>query len=49
MLTGGELKQDALFADFATLTVKAARERYGDAEELEAVRKAWEQVGVRLL
>ncbi|MFH8236494.1 M4 family metallopeptidase [Streptomyces sp. NPDC018321] len=49
VLTGGELAQDALFADFATLTVKAARERYGDAEELEAVRKAWEQVGVRTL
>ncbi|MEG3629702.1 M4 family metallopeptidase [Streptomyces poriticola] len=49
VLTGGELRQDALFPDFATLTVRAARERYGDAEELEAVRKAWEQVGVRLL
>ncbi|PVD10526.1 M4 family metallopeptidase [Streptomyces sp. CS207] len=49
VLTGGELAQDALFADFATLTVKAARERYGDAEELEAVRKCWEQVGVRTL
>ncbi|WP_369180129.1 M4 family metallopeptidase [Streptomyces mutabilis] len=49
VLTGGELAQDALFTDFATLTVKAARERYGDAEELEAVRKAWERVGVRTL
>ncbi|MFI0571588.1 M4 family metallopeptidase [Streptomyces tendae] len=47
VLTGGELAEDALFADFATLTLKAARERYGDADELEAVRKAWEQVGVR--
>ncbi|AKZ55629.1 Extracellular metalloprotease [Streptomyces ambofaciens ATCC 23877] len=47
VLTGGELAQDALFTDFASLTVKAARERYGDAEELEAVRKGWEQVGVR--
>ncbi|WP_345620447.1 M4 family metallopeptidase [Streptomyces ziwulingensis] len=46
-LTGGELKQDALFTDFAKLTVKAARERYGDGEELDAVGKAWEQVGVR--
>jgi Zn-dependent metalloprotease len=46
-LSGGELQQDASFTDFATLTVKAARERYGDADELEAVRKGWEQVGVR--
>lgn len=49
MLTGGELKEDALFADFATLTVKAARERYGAGGELQAVQKAWEQVGVRTL
>jgi len=49
VLTGGELKQQALFTDFATLTVKAARERYGAGDELEAVRKAWEQVGVRTL
>ncbi|MFJ2561943.1 M4 family metallopeptidase [Streptomyces sp. NPDC088770] len=47
VLTGGELHEDAQFADFATLTVGAARERYGsDGGELEAVRKAWEQVGV---
>ncbi len=49
VLTGGELAEDALFTDFATLTVKAARERFGDADELDAVRKAWEQVGVRTL
>ncbi|WNM35028.1 M4 family metallopeptidase [Streptomyces sp. Li-HN-5-11] len=49
VLTGGELQQDALFADFATLTVKAARERYGAGDELQAVTKAWEQVGVRTL
>ncbi|MFD5475357.1 M4 family metallopeptidase [Streptomyces sp. NPDC127105] len=50
VLTGGELHEDAQFADFATLTVRAARERYGsDGGELEAVRKAWEQVGVRTL
>ncbi|MFI1163388.1 M4 family metallopeptidase [Streptomyces sp. NPDC020801] len=49
VLTGGELKDDALFADFATLTVKAARERYGAGDELQAVQKAWEQVGVRTL
>ena len=49
VLTGGELQPDALFPDFAGLTLAAARSRYGDDEELEAVRKAWEQVGVRTL
>ncbi|TKT00691.1 M4 family metallopeptidase [Streptomyces lasalocidi] len=50
VLTGGELAERALFADFAGLTVKAARERFGDGgDEFEAVRKAWEQVGVRTL
>ncbi|MEV5080222.1 M4 family metallopeptidase [Streptomyces sp. NPDC056159] len=50
VLTGGELHEDAQFTDFATLTVRTARERYGtDGGELEAVRKAWEQVGVRTL
>lgn len=49
VLTGGELKEKAMFTDFATLTVKAARERFGDGEELDAVSKAWEQVGVRTL
>jgi Zn-dependent metalloprotease len=49
VLTGGELREDALFADFATLTVSAARERYGEGKELQAVLKAWEQVGVRTL
>ncbi|MGW3286829.1 M4 family metallopeptidase [Streptomyces sp. NPDC001002] len=49
VLTGGELTSSALFADFAKLTAKAARERYGDgSEELQAVSKAWEQVGVRI-
>ncbi|MFI9149577.1 M4 family metallopeptidase [Streptomyces sp. NPDC053367] len=49
VLTGGELHEDALFTDFATLTVKAARARYGTGDELTAVTKAWEQVGVRTL
>lgn len=50
VLTGGELKEDATFAEFATLTVAAARARFGDGgEELRAVSKAWEQVGVRTL
>ncbi|MFF8989933.1 M4 family metallopeptidase [Streptomyces sp. NPDC014983] len=44
-LTGGDLASDAQFADFATLTLKAARERFG-ADGLQAVQKAWEQVGV---
>ncbi|MEU0411034.1 hypothetical protein ABZ307_24900, partial [Streptomyces griseorubiginosus] len=30
VLTGGELSDRALFNDFAKLTVKAARERFGD-------------------
>ncbi|MFI1766014.1 M4 family metallopeptidase [Streptomyces sp. NPDC020800] len=49
VLTGGELATDAQFADFATLTVKAARARYGAGDELQAAQKAWEQVGVRTL
>ncbi|MEU9985207.1 M4 family metallopeptidase [Streptomyces sp. NPDC048045] len=49
VLTGGELTPDAQFADFATLTVKAARARYGAGDELQAAQKAWEQVGVRTL
>ncbi|MFF6977461.1 M4 family metallopeptidase [Streptomyces sp. NPDC008343] len=49
VLTGGELSERAMFTDFAKLTVKAARERFGDGgEELQAVSKAWEQVGVRI-
>ncbi|MET9252599.1 M4 family metallopeptidase [Streptomyces sp. NPDC003717] len=47
VLTGGELREDASFTEFAALTLKAARARYGDAAELEAVGKAWDQVGVR--
>lgn len=49
VLTGGELLEDAQFTDFATLTVKAARERFGEGEELRAVSKAWERVGVPTL
>ncbi|MET7284645.1 M4 family metallopeptidase [Streptomyces sp. NPDC005573] len=49
VLTGGALKEDAQFADFATLTVKAARERYGSGDELQAVQKAWDEVGVQTL
>ncbi|MFG2191560.1 M4 family metallopeptidase [Streptomyces sp. NPDC048639] len=46
VLTGGDLASDADFADFARLTVAAARERYGDGDEQEALVKAWEEVGV---
>jgi Zn-dependent metalloprotease len=50
VLTGGELTERALFTDFAKLTVQAARERFGDgSDEFQAVDKAWEQVGVRIL
>ncbi|MEV7419392.1 M4 family metallopeptidase [Streptomyces sp. NPDC089919] len=45
-LTGGELTPTADFADFAALTLKAARARFGDGDELGAVQKAWSQVGV---
>ncbi|WP_078971580.1 M4 family metallopeptidase [Streptomyces chattanoogensis] len=46
VLTGGELAKDAQFADFARLTVAAARARYGAGEEHDAAIKAWTQVGV---
>jgi Zn-dependent metalloprotease len=47
VLTGGELQSEATFADFAKLTVAAAKSRYGDTgAEQEAVLKAWEEVGV---
>ncbi|MFE1438879.1 M4 family metallopeptidase [Streptomyces sp. NPDC058739] len=47
VLTGGRLTEDAQFEDFAALTVAAARDRYREGDELQAVTKAWEQVGVR--
>ncbi|MEU0369514.1 M4 family metallopeptidase [Streptomyces sp. NPDC006283] len=46
VLTGGDLQVDADFASFARLTVSAARARYGEGQEYEAVLKAWSQVGV---
>jgi Zn-dependent metalloprotease len=49
VLTGGELGSKANFTDFATLTVAKARASYGEGEELQAVTKGWEQVGVRTL
>jgi Zn-dependent metalloprotease len=48
VLTGGELQQDAAFADFAKLTVAAAKSRYSaTGAEQDAVLKAWEEVGVQ--
>ncbi|WP_189311166.1 M4 family metallopeptidase [Streptomyces brasiliensis] len=47
VLTGGELPTQASFADFAKLTAAAAKARFQEGEELQAVLKAWEQVGVR--
>ncbi|MEU4796996.1 M4 family metallopeptidase [Streptomyces sp. NPDC023327] len=46
VLTGGELAQDASFEDFAKLTVAAARQKYGDGDELKAVTDAWTTVKV---
>ncbi|MEU9758859.1 M4 family metallopeptidase [Streptomyces sp. NPDC047985] len=46
VLTGGELAVDADFADFARLTAAAARSRFGNGDETEAVLKAWSEVGV---
>ncbi|WP_328889112.1 M4 family metallopeptidase [Streptomyces sp. NBC_00316] len=46
VLTGDRLAGDADFSDFARLTVEAARDRYGEGDEREAVRKAWSEVGV---
>ncbi|MCX5382576.1 M4 family metallopeptidase [Streptomyces sp. NBC_00083] len=46
VLTGGRLGTQPLFKDFARLTVAAARSRYGDGAEYQAVVKAWSQVGV---
>ncbi|MEV2250143.1 M4 family metallopeptidase [Streptomyces sp. NPDC050147] len=46
-LTGGEIGEETLFADFARLTLKAAKDRYGDeSEERRAVREAWSAVGL---
>ncbi|MET9297353.1 M4 family metallopeptidase [Streptomyces sp. NPDC003077] len=46
VLTGGQLDKNAQFADFARLTVAAARARFGEGDELQSVLKAWSQVGV---
>jgi Zn-dependent metalloprotease len=46
VLTGGALDSQASFSDFAALTLAQARTLFGEGEELQAVTKAWEQVGV---
>ncbi|MET0589553.1 MAG: M4 family metallopeptidase [Naasia sp.] len=46
-LTGGTLSARATFAEFAAVTWRVARERYGrDARESEAVADAWRTVGI---
>jgi len=47
-LTGGSLATDADFAAFGAATVAAARARYGEGAEVQAVRAAWSTVGVTL-
>ncbi|WP_329131838.1 M4 family metallopeptidase [Streptomyces sp. NBC_01476] len=45
-LTGGALPADADFATFAAATASAARARYGEGTESQAVTAAWTEVGV---
>ncbi|MFJ8012914.1 M4 family metallopeptidase [Streptomyces sp. NPDC096339] len=45
-LTSGGLSKRAGFDEFAQATAAAAQKRFGRAAELEAVRKAWADVGV---
>ncbi|MFF9847854.1 M4 family metallopeptidase [Streptomyces litmocidini] len=46
VMTGGTLTGEARFSEFARATVAAAKARYGDGEEMQAVLKAWTAVGV---
>ncbi|MFG2769076.1 M4 family metallopeptidase [Streptomyces sp. NPDC048350] len=46
VMTDGALTPETRFSEFAAATVAAARERYGDGEEIQAVLKAWGAVGV---
>ncbi|MFJ6214647.1 M4 family metallopeptidase [Streptomyces sp. NPDC092296] len=45
-LTSGTLRPNADFAAFAAATLAAARSRFGDGKEADAVAKGWTQVGV---
>ncbi|MER7620061.1 M4 family metallopeptidase [Streptomyces sp. NPDC126503] len=46
VMTGGTLTPETRFAEFAAATVAAAKARYGDGAEIQAVLKAWSAVGV---
>ncbi|NBM18787.1 M4 family metallopeptidase [Streptomyces sp. GC420] len=46
VLTVGGLEVDASFKDFAKATVAVTLDRYGDRDEMRALVKAWQQVGV---
>ncbi|MFI8516937.1 M4 family metallopeptidase [Streptomyces sp. NPDC085481] len=46
VMTGGTLTPETRFAEFARATTEAAKARYGDGEEIRAVLKAWDSVGV---
>ncbi|MBD0708089.1 MULTISPECIES: M4 family metallopeptidase [unclassified Streptomyces] len=46
VMTNGSLAPEARFTEFAAATVAAARARYGDGAEIQAVLKAWSTVGV---
>lgn len=46
VMTGGTLTPETRFSEFAAATVAAAKARYGDGEEIQAVLKAWTAVGV---
>ncbi|MEU8518209.1 M4 family metallopeptidase [Streptomyces sp. NBC_01216] len=46
VMTGGTLRPETRFSEFAAATCAAARARYGDGKEIQAVLKAWSAVGV---
>jgi len=46
-LTGGSLSTHAKFADFAAATLTAAKARYGEGTQHDAVLTAWTEVGVK--
>ncbi|MFD7326491.1 M4 family metallopeptidase [Streptomyces sp. NPDC059875] len=46
VMTRGVLTPETRFNEFAAATVAAAKARYGDGEEIQAVLKAWAAVGV---
>ncbi|MFF4171947.1 M4 family metallopeptidase [Streptomyces sp. NPDC001744] len=46
VMTGGTLTPETRFAEFAAATAKAAKDRYGEGPEIQAVLKSWAAVGV---